>query len=230
MISTTGNTTFSSNSALKYGGENGPARFRFLRTIAVKAEADNSLPKYRHTLENMTGPSAPMGDGLYLGNFQGFSQVMTRSAGRIKRVSKSRGSGRVGSGQEVFRISRVGSGHDPRDTGHVAGQDIMTRELFWGWPADLARGSAFFQLLQLRVIDIVQTPRGSSPRSRKYNSNISASCLPRADAPIICQYSVQNNHQPVPLATRTKAYRSVTQISTEAVRTVVILRSYQYKM
>ena len=45
--------------------------------------------------------------------FQGFSRVMTRPAGRVKRVSKSRGSGRVGSGLEVFKISRVGSGHNP---------------------------------------------------------------------------------------------------------------------
>ena len=35
-----------------------------------------------------------------------------------QEVSKSRGSGRVGSGQEVFKTTRVGSGHDPRDTGH----------------------------------------------------------------------------------------------------------------
>ena len=137
--------------------------------------------------------------------YQGFSRVMTRPAGRVKEVSKSRGSGRVGSlrfkisrvgsgrvgsrsflnlagrvgsgrvasrgfkisrvgsgrvkrfqnlvgrvgsGQEVFQISRVGSGHDPRDTGHFAGQAKMTRELFWAnprvKPADLARGSAFF--------------------------------------------------------------------------------------
>ena len=81
---------------------------------------------------------------------QGFSRVMTRPAGRVKGVSKSRGSGRVGSDQEFFKISRVRSGHDPRDTGHFAGQAIMTRELFWADPrvqsADLAGGSAFFKL------------------------------------------------------------------------------------
>ena len=102
-----------------------------------------------------------------LRSIQGFSRVMTRPAGgvkgvskssrvgslrlnkvsrvgsgRVKRFSKSRGlgrvgsrgfqylAGRVGSGQEVFKISRVGSGHDPRDTGQFAGQAIMIRELF----------------------------------------------------------------------------------------------------
>ena len=38
---------------------------------------------------------------------QGFSRVMTRPAGRVKGVSKSRGSGRIGSLR--FEISRVGS-------------------------------------------------------------------------------------------------------------------------
>ena len=59
----------------------------------------------------------------------------------------------------------------------------------------------------------MQAPCGSDPRIRKYNTNLSASCLSRADAPIICHHSVQNNHQAVPLATRTKAYSSVTRIS-----------------
>ena len=105
------------------------------------------------------------------GKKQGFSRVMTRPAGRVQGVSKSRGSGRVGSlrfitsrvgsgqevskisrvgsgrvkrlqnlagrvgsGQEVFKILRVGSGHDPRDTGHFADQAVMTRELFWADP------------------------------------------------------------------------------------------------
>ena len=58
--------------------------------------------------------------------------------------------GRVESGQEVFKISRAGFGHDPRDTDHFAGQAMMTRELFWAdprvKPADVARGSAFFKL------------------------------------------------------------------------------------
>ena len=58
---------------------------------------------------------------------QGFS--------RVKRVSKSRGSGRV---------------MPPRDTGRFTGQAIMTRELFWAdprvKPADLAHESAFFKL------------------------------------------------------------------------------------
>ena len=93
-------------------------------------------------------------------------------SGRVKRFSKSRGSGRVGSkgalqnlagrvgsGQEVFKISRVGSGPDPRDTGHFAGQAIMTRELCWAdprvKPADLAGGSAFFKLTDESHVDAV---------------------------------------------------------------------------
>ena len=42
--------------------------------------------------------------------FQGFSRVTTWPAGRVKRFLKPRGSTVVGSGQEVFEISRVGSG------------------------------------------------------------------------------------------------------------------------
>ena len=45
-------------------------------------------------------------------NYQGFSRVMTRPAGRVKGVSKSRGSDRVGSLR--FKISRVGSGRFKR--------------------------------------------------------------------------------------------------------------------
>ena len=48
--------------------------------------------------------------------------------GSSQEIFKSPGSGRVGSGHEVFKMSRVGSGHDPR-VGH----------------ADLTRGSAFLQ-------------------------------------------------------------------------------------
>ena len=92
----------------------------------------------------------------------------------------------------------------------------MTRELFWAdprvKPADLAGGFALFKLTAERHIDAVQAPRGSGPRVRQKNTNISASCLPRADAPIICHQTVKNNYQAVPLATRTKAYSSVTRI------------------
>ena len=92
----------------------------------------------------------------------------------------------------------------------------MTRVLFWAdprvKPADLAGGSAVFKLTAESHIDAVQAPRGSGPRVGPKNTNISTSCLPRADAPIICHHSVQNNHQAVPLATRTKAYSSVTRI------------------
>ena len=41
---------------------------------------------------------------------QGSSRVNTRSAGRVRTFSKTRESIRVRSGQEVFEISRVGSG------------------------------------------------------------------------------------------------------------------------
>ena len=37
-------------------------------------------------------------------------------SGRVKRFQNL--AGRVGLGQEVFKFSRVGSGHDPRDTDH----------------------------------------------------------------------------------------------------------------
>ena len=68
-------------------------------------------------------------------------------SGRVKRFQSLAGrvgSGRVGSGQEAikshglgpvgsrgFKISRVGSGDDPRDTGHVAGSATLTRQLFF---------------------------------------------------------------------------------------------------
>ena len=134
---------------------------------------------------------------------QGFLRAMTRPAGRVKGVSKSRGSGRVGSlrfkikilrvgsgqkvsksrgsgrvglgdfqnlarvgsgqverfqnlagrlmsGQELFKISRVGSDHDPRDTGHSQVKPPRPAGCFWLarrsnpriWPA----GSPFSNL------------------------------------------------------------------------------------
>ena len=42
--------------------------------------------------------------------FQGFSRVMTRPEGRVRRVSKCRGSDRVGSGGVRYVTVRVGSG------------------------------------------------------------------------------------------------------------------------
>ena len=45
------------------------------------------------------------------GNNQGCSWVMVRPAGHVRRYKKkTHGSSRVGSGREVFEISRVGSG------------------------------------------------------------------------------------------------------------------------
>ena len=92
-------------------------------------------------------------------------QVFRTSQGfsRVKGVSKSRKPGRVGSLH--FKISRVGSGRVgsrgfqnlagrvgscPARCGSLAGQAIMTRELFSAdprvKPADLARGSAVVKL------------------------------------------------------------------------------------
>ena len=48
---------------------------------------------------------------------QGFFE--SHGWGRVgSRIFKSHGSGRVGSGEETMKSSRVGSGHDPRKTGH----------------------------------------------------------------------------------------------------------------
>ena len=109
----------------------------------------------------------------------------------------------------------------------------MTREVFWADPRVKPAGPPFSNL-QLRDIDAVQAPRGSGPRVRKYITNISASCLPRADAPIIqCHHSMQNNHQAV--RTPSYSYQGIQQcdanpVLAEAVTTVVISRSHQYKM
>ena len=48
---------------------------------------------------------------------QGFSRVVTRPAGRIRRYFKN--VGRVGSGREVLVVSRVGSGRSSRDRRHA---------------------------------------------------------------------------------------------------------------
>ena len=164
---------------------------------------------------------------------QGFSRVTTRPAGRVKGVSKYRGSGRVGllgfeiswvgpgrvgsrrvkrlskscgsgqvesrdfkisrvgscrinrfqslavrvgSGQEVVKISRVGSGHDLRDTKHFAGQAIMTRELFWAdpgvKPTYLARRSAFYKLTAESHLCRAGAPRVRKQRYKHFR------CLP----------------------------------------------------
>ena len=58
---------------------------------------------------------------------QGFSRVMTRPAGRVKGVLKSRGSGRVGSSR--FKISRVGSGRVKRFSKSRGSGRVMTREI-----------------------------------------------------------------------------------------------------
>ena len=155
-----------------------------------------------------------------------FRRVMTIPAGRVKGVSKSRGSdhhvlkyhgsgrvgsrgfkiswvglgrvnrlqnlaGRVGLGKEVFKISRVGSGHDPRDMGHSRVKPSWPASCFrlsCGsnpriWPADPP-----FSNLQLRA-NAMQAPRRSDLRNRKYYKTY-CSCLSRTDAPITCHHSV----------------------------------------
>ena len=78
------------------------------------------------------------------------SRVGSCQKGRVKRFSNLLGW--VGSGHEVFKIPRVGSGHDPRER-VTRGSGTMTRELFSAdpkvGPTDLARGSAFSQNSQL---------------------------------------------------------------------------------
>ena len=100
------------------------------------------------TFENLTGR---------VGSGQEDFKISRVGSGRVKRLQHL--AGRVGSGQEVFKISRVGSSLDPRDTGHFAGQAIMTRELLWAdprvKPADLAGGSAIFKLTAESHVDAV---------------------------------------------------------------------------
>ena len=69
------------------------------------------------TFQNLTGRVV---SGQKVSKSRGSGRVgpigLKNLAGRVgsgQEVSKSRGSG-----QEVFKISRVGSGHDPRDMGH----------------------------------------------------------------------------------------------------------------
>ena len=122
---------------------------------------------------------------------------MNRPAGRVRGVSKCRGSGRVGSmcfkisrvgsgqellkscgsgrvgsGRDVSKYSRVGSGHDPPDTGHSRVKPPWPVGCFWLtrgsnpriWPAD----SPFSHLLTAacRRVLVVPAPRGSDPRIR----------------------------------------------------------------
>jgi len=54
-------------------------------------------------------------DRVRSGRVKGF-QISRVGSGRVKSFSNL--TGRVGSGQEVMKSSRVGSGHDPRETGH----------------------------------------------------------------------------------------------------------------
>ena len=99
-----------------------------------------------------------------------------------------------------IRVTRGSSHHDPRVVFRLI-RGLNPRI----WLAD----TPYPNLLQLRAI-AAQAPRGSDPRIRKKNTNLCASCLFRADAPVIRYHSVQNNHQVVSLATRTEAYSSVT--------------------
>ena len=67
-------------------------------------------------------------DGVkYTRKLSGLSRVMTRPAGRVKGVSESRGSGRVGS--RGFKISRVGLGRVKRFSKSRGSGRVMTREI-----------------------------------------------------------------------------------------------------
>ena len=59
---------------------------------------------------------------------RGSPELWRVGSGRVRRISKPRGSGRVGSGQEVFKISRVGSGRVRRFSNLAdrvgSGQDV----------------------------------------------------------------------------------------------------------
>ena len=86
------------------------------------------------------------------------SRVGSDWVNRLQNLAGRVGSGQevsksclwVGSSQEGFKISRIGAGHDPRDTGHSWVKPNLTRKLFsgdlWVKPVDLARGFAFFKL------------------------------------------------------------------------------------
>ena len=87
--------------------------------------------------------------------FQGFSRVMTRPAGRVRRCSKYVGSGRVrsggvqnltgrvwssgvGSGRAVFKITRVTSGQVGRvGSGGFKITECLAQQLYW--PATSSR-------------------------------------------------------------------------------------------
>ena len=67
----------------------------------------------RCAIIGVSQPRSNQQEGVSYIHIQGFSRVMTRPAGRVTRVSKCRGSGRVGSGQELnIFAGRVGWGQE----------------------------------------------------------------------------------------------------------------------
>ena len=74
---------------------------------------------------------------LFAGNFQGFS--------RVTGCSKFHGSGRVGSGQEVFKITRVGLGRIKRFS-NIAGRVRSGQELIKSHGSGIGSGQDFFQI------------------------------------------------------------------------------------
>ena len=86
--------------------------------------------------------------------------------GRVKRFSNL--PGRVGSVHDVFKMSRVRSGHDPRDTDHSR-----------IGPADLVRGSVFLQ-----TYSCLPEGRSRDPRVRN-DTVLAASCLKASLVPIL---------------------------------------------
>ena len=81
---------------------------RYVIKLSMRYSISNT--SIGHTKQNSPG-YRELGVGG-AASIQGFSRVMTRPAGRVSGCSKCHGTGRAGSGQEVFKIPPVGSGQD----------------------------------------------------------------------------------------------------------------------
>ena len=110
----------------------------------------------------------------------------------------------------------------------------MTRELFSAdqqvKPADLARGSAFLQLIQLRAILSCKRPAGPT-RGSVNNRKLTASYLSHADAPIMSSPRAEQSPGSAPRYSYQGIQCDANPVPAEAVTTpVVVKRSYQYEM
>ena len=144
----------------------------------------------------------------------GSTSFKSLGSGRVgSRFFKSHGSGQVGSKgfqisrasrveSSVFKMSRVGSGHDPRDTGHSRGRVTMTRELFSAdprvGPADLTRGSVLLQTYSCLPEGHSRDPRSRPTGPKLYYTILAASCLKASLVPIVripsAYHCVYENH------------------------------------